>query len=74
MTRVTVRDCLDVGFCAPGQRRFFAQHGLDFRRFVREGMDVAEVAHIDDVKIRQAEARAAQREAGEGVQHGRRKG
>jgi hypothetical protein len=27
------------GYCLPKTRRWFEQHGLDFRAFVREGVD-----------------------------------
>jgi len=27
------------GYCVPGARKWFAQHGLDFRAFARDGID-----------------------------------
>lgn len=49
--KITVQDALDVGICTKGQRRFFTAHGLDYRRFVREGFDLSEFGDIEDDKL-----------------------
>lgn len=38
-TRVTIDDCRRAGHCAVGIRRWFEHYGLDFRAFLREGID-----------------------------------
>lgn len=35
--RITMDDIVACGHCARGVRRFFNDHGLDFRLFMREG-------------------------------------
>lgn len=36
--KINLGDCQSAGFCIAGARRWFAIKGLDFRKFVREGM------------------------------------
>jgi len=36
---VTINDVRAAGLCVNGSRAWFARHGLDFRAFVREGLD-----------------------------------
>jgi len=38
--KVTVDDCRRAGHCAIGIRRWFEYRGLDFRDFLRNGIDV----------------------------------
>lgn len=66
MTRLTVQDCLAAGYCVSGQRRFFAQHGIDYRAFVRDGIAVEDLAHIEDADLARAIGEAAKREARHG--------
>lgn len=63
--KLTPADCLNAGFCAPGQIRFCRAHGLDLHRFVREGLDFAELVGIEDDNLDRAmaQARARQTEA-----------
>lgn len=50
---ITWRDVRDAGFCLNhGARRWCAQHGVSFRDLMREGVPVADVAHIDDEFVR----------------------
>lgn len=35
---ITVSDCRQAGHCARGIRRWFEDHGLDFRDFCRNGI------------------------------------
>lgn len=37
--RVTIDDIRKAGHCVKGAREWFARHGLDFRDFVRNGID-----------------------------------
>lgn len=41
--RLTMTDVSRAGLCASGTRRWFEHHGLDFRRFLREGMEAEEI-------------------------------
>ncbi len=51
--RIYAEDIKAAGMCLNyGARRWFAQNGLDFRRFMFEGMDESEAAHIDDAMMR----------------------
>lgn len=36
------------GFCRKGARAFFSRHGLDWSRFVRQGLDAAEFEATND--------------------------
>lgn len=63
MTVVTIHDCRKLGFCMRSVRPWFANHGLDFREFVRNGIDSSEIEHIDDAMMRRAIAEAERREA-----------
>ena len=36
---VTIDDVRAAGLCVNGSRAWFARHGLDFRAFLREGLD-----------------------------------
>lgn len=37
--RITVNDLRRAGYCGPGAKGWFAQHRLDFRDFVKNGID-----------------------------------
>lgn len=50
---ITADDVRAAGFCLHvGARRWCAANGIDFRRLMREGIMLAEVAHIDDDLLR----------------------
>ena len=36
---ITVSDLRRLGICASGQRRWFAEYGLDFKAFLRDVID-----------------------------------
>lgn len=36
---ITVQDCSSRGYCSKGMRRFAEKHGLDWIKFVKEGID-----------------------------------
>lgn len=65
MSRLTARDCARIGICVMGQKKFFDTHGLDYRRFLREGFDPSEFAGIDNKHLDAALAEMKRREAGE---------
>lgn len=60
-------DGIAIGFCAHGQRRFCLAHGLDVRRFFKEGLDDSEVAHLDDAHVKAMVEQARKREVKDGA-------
>ena len=65
--RLTAQDCLDVGFCLRrGVKPACELHGVDFKRLVREGIPLAELAELKDVNVDRAVRRARER-----IQNGR---
>lgn len=60
---LTITDVRAAGHCVKGARRWFAEHDLDFRDFVTNGIDTTDLAHLDDVIIDQVLARRLEREA-----------
>lgn len=63
MTRITLQDMRSLKYCARGSREFAKRHGLDWSRFVHEGVPVDELAHINDGMLNRVIERAKQREA-----------
>lgn len=58
---VTISDCRAAGYCVAGVRRHAALLGLDFRRFVREGVPISEIETIDDQAVQRIVAVARKR-------------
>lgn len=56
------------GFCLTGARRWFARHGLDWRVFIRDGIDAAALEATGDPL---AKAVVAHARSTEGASHGR---
>lgn len=63
MTRVTIHHARKLGYCISGIRRMCEQHGLDFRKLVREGYTIEEISDLDDALIQRVIAVAKQEEA-----------
>ena len=63
---ITINDVRAAGLCVNGSRAWFARHGLDFRAFVREGLDAETLLATGDamalrvVNYAQAHARQQQ--------------
>lgn len=38
----------DGGLCGSGQKKWFAQHGLDWKDYVKNGIDIEVLRGIDD--------------------------
>ena len=36
--RITIQDIRDAAYCTRGAKRWFDEHGLDFRQFLKEGL------------------------------------
>jgi len=66
MTRVTVKDMRALNFCAKGSRQFAARYGLDWARFVGEGIPVSELEHIKDGMLESVIEKAKERESQNG--------
>lgn len=42
------KDVIATGFCANGMRRWFHSYGLDFHKFMREGIDAQTLLDTED--------------------------
>lgn len=62
MTRITLSDLRVGGYCVDGSRRWFEAQQLDFRDFIRNGIDVETVRPIDDPIVRRCIQIAEERE------------
>jgi hypothetical protein len=60
--KLRLKDGIDAGLCVSGQREFCRLHGIDFRRFAREGIEEAELAGIEDANLARALKFARKRE------------
>lgn len=45
---ITIDDVMAAGHCARGARRWFETYGLDFRRFLKEGIPAKDMAATGD--------------------------
>ena len=50
--KITVSDARALSYCLLGVRRVCSKYGLDFKAFIREGLDEEELAGIDDAQIK----------------------
>lgn len=66
MSIVRVQDCQELGYCMKSVRPWFARHGIDFQKFVRDGVDESVLLATDDEFARNAVANAKKREANDG--------
>lgn len=46
--RVTIQDARELGFCVGGTRTFLERHGLDFKAFLRDGLDASDLLATGD--------------------------
>lgn len=68
MTTVTLADIRAIKFCSRGSREWFDRYGLDWSRFVSEGLPVAAFDGINDPMLKRAIEQAQKREAANGQQ------
>lgn len=68
MATVTVHDMRALKYCAQGSREFFKRHGLDWSLFIRAGIPVEDLEHIEDSMLARVIEHAKQREAEDGRQ------
>lgn len=47
-SRVTIQDARELGFCVSGTRMFMERHGLDFKAFLRDGLDASDLLATGD--------------------------
>lgn len=68
MTRITIRDFRACGVCKDAKPRFFKKYGLDWRDFVKNGIDVEKLRATGDhlTRIDALEQAAIKREGGNG--------
>lgn len=69
--RVYAKDVKSAGYCLNiGARRWFARHNLDFREFMRDGMDAEAASHINDAfmtKVLEAARGRIEKETDDGL-------
>lgn len=65
MTTITINDFRQAGICPKARKVFFERYGLDWRAFVRDGIDVEELRATGShaTKIDELERIAKAREA-----------
>ena len=56
--RVTIQDARELGFCVGGTRTFMERHGLDFKAFLRDGLDAADLLATGDAMAERVEVHA----------------
>ncbi len=61
MIKVTVADIRQAGFCVSGIKQFCQQHNIDFRELIKDGIDITELEHIDDIMVKQVIEQAIER-------------
>lgn len=65
--KVTMRHMRRLNYCSSGVRRFFADHGLDYGKFLREGIPAEELMKTGDaMAIRVAEVANGQQKEADG--------
>lgn len=50
--KVTVAHARALSYCLTGVRRVCNKYGLDFKAFIRDGLDEEALARIDDAQIK----------------------
>jgi hypothetical protein len=63
--RLTIQDCQEVHFCVPGAIEFFKSHDLDWRDFIRNGIEISKIEALNDYMADQVVAFARARIARE---------
>lgn len=58
---VIVQDSRDLGMCLDAQRDWFRKHDLDFRSYIRNGIDEEALLAVDDENAHRVVARAHER-------------
>jgi len=56
--RVTIQDARELGFCVGGTRTFMERHGLDFKAFLRDGLEAKDLLATGDAMAERVVAHA----------------
>jgi len=62
VSRITHADMMACKFCNRGARQFCERHGFNWQVFITQGVEIADVEHIDDAMLKQVIERARRRE------------
>lgn len=49
--RLTMEDCREAGMCVRGVVRFCKQSGFDAVAFIKDGVDIDDIEHLDDGRV-----------------------
>lgn len=58
---VTINDIASIAYCRRGARKFFADRGLDWSEFLKNGIPISTLETFDDVMVQDAIAVAKAR-------------
>jgi len=61
---VQVRDAVELGYCIKGIKEFCKRHGIDFRNFVKHGIDEDDLLKTGDAMAVKVVERARLRSEG----------
>lgn len=50
--KMYITDARELGICISGIKKMAEDHGIDFKDYVRNGVDISKVEHIDDDNMR----------------------
>jgi hypothetical protein len=51
--KIYIRHLRMAGMCPKAKEYFFERYGFDWKDFVRNGIDIEKVRHIDDAMVKQ---------------------
>ncbi len=60
--RIHISDARASGYCAVGIKQWFAAHDLDFRDFLKNGIEATELQRVGDELSRKVIAEAQRRQ------------
>lgn len=49
--KVTLKDCVNAGYCVPHVRRVCGERGIDFRQLCRDGVAIADIPQPHDAIV-----------------------
>ena len=65
MTTVLHRHLRELGYCNRGSREFFSKHGLDWGRFLKEGIEAEKLLATNDAMAARLVAQAERDQDGQ---------
>ena len=63
MTTIRIEDARKIGYCIKAQKQWFEKHDLDFRDYVKNGIEWSKIEHIDDAILEKVYVESQRREA-----------